>query len=709
MSNQTRDDPMVGRILAGQYKLLDQLGQGGMGAVYAALDTSLQRKVAIKIVRPDLGKNSEFVARFNREARLAARLRHSNAVTVYGFGESEGILYLAMEMAEGQELRAVIREAGHLPMARAKKILLQILDALNAAHSVGIVHRDLKPQNIIVGPQDLVKLLDFGVAKDPSEAALTQPGQVIGTVAYMAPEQVVAGPVDNRTDLYAVGCMLYQMLTGRLPFLANSAVEIMEMHRSTDTPEVRELRPELSPAVSDVIKRAMAKDPADRFQTAAEFAAAVKALAEPAQNQATVVQPTRPAGDTPVSVSYSTGATGAFYDGLEGRELGDYAIEAKLGEGGMGAVFRARDKVLGQLFALKVMHPALAQNAQVRERFKREARAALEFVHPNAIPTRACREAPGGLLYIVLDYSPGRSLRQILIDNGRLSVERSLGIVRQALLCLSEAHAKGIIHRDLKPENMMIEVDESGEDFVRVCDFGLAKLLDTPAGAEGEESLTGQQAIGTPHYMSPEQAGGEPIDNRTDLYALGAMLYELLTGSKMFHAESTLQILRAQITRVPTPVRERTPEAGIPPEVEAIVSQAISKEKDDRFQNADQFIHAIDSLGLDLPGRRNRTTSGRSGIAAAAGALETRAPTLVPGGGGTSPMAAVAVLGVLLLLLGGTAGLIYVASRGDDPVAQVDDPQGGTKTDPIVETPKTDPVVETPKTDPVVETPKTDP
>jgi serine/threonine-protein kinase len=272
---------MVGSIVAERYHVMKKLGEGGMGQVYLAEHVKMGRKSALKVMHPGMVKDVDAISRFNREAANASRISHPNVAAVYDFGETtEGVIFLAMEFVDGPPLTKVIDQAGALPATRAAEIVRQTGEALAVAHDLGIVHRDLKPDNIMIGRTrdggDLVKVVDFGIAKaQGNEAAqkVTKTGLVVGTPDYMSPEQLAGDKLDGRSDVYSLGLVAFNMLTGKLPFPSDSAQESMIM-RLTDRPKpLSEMRPEIAwPAdVQAVMDKALERDVTLRYQTATEF------------------------------------------------------------------------------------------------------------------------------------------------------------------------------------------------------------------------------------------------------------------------------------------------------------------------------------------------------------------------------------------------------------------------------------------------------
>jgi serine/threonine protein kinase len=286
-------DKFIGReILDGQFKILKKIGMGGMGAVYKAAQPEMNRMVAVKILHTKLKDRKDLVSRFRREARAMSHLSHPNTVKVMMYGELEqGELYIVMEYLEGKNLHQTVRRGGALPIGRAIPVLMQVCGALQEAHELGIVHRDLKPENIFLtnsaGLTDYAKVLDFGLAKvterelRPGSVMLTQEGMVFGTPEFMSPEQAQGKELDARSDIYSLATILYEALTGKLPFDARSSMEFVQLHvMQAPIPLDERIPGKRFPAgLGSVIAKALEKQPEQRYATAAEFAAALRPYA----------------------------------------------------------------------------------------------------------------------------------------------------------------------------------------------------------------------------------------------------------------------------------------------------------------------------------------------------------------------------------------------------------------------------------------------
>jgi serine/threonine-protein kinase len=268
-----------GTVVAGRYRIKGRLGSGGMADVYLAGDAQLGREVALKVLHRRFSRDHQFVERFRREASAAASLQHPNVVGVYDRGEHDDTYYIVMENLPGRTLRDLLNEEAPLSQERTIHFGIQILQAAGFAHRRGVVHRDFKPHNVIVAPDDTLKVTDFGIAR-AGASEMTETGSIMGTAQYLSPEQAQGKHVDAASDIYSIGVMLYEMLSGRVPFEGDSAVSIALKHVS-DTPRpIRELRPDVHPALETAIMRALNKDPTQRYASAEEFIAALEAARE---------------------------------------------------------------------------------------------------------------------------------------------------------------------------------------------------------------------------------------------------------------------------------------------------------------------------------------------------------------------------------------------------------------------------------------------
>jgi serine/threonine protein kinase len=268
------------------------LGRGGMGVVYRVTDLRLNRAAALKVITPALSADEDFRRRFQRESQLAAAVRQQNVVTIYQAGESDGLLFLTMELIQGTDLRGMISQRGRIDMASSAAIVTQIAAALDAAHASGLVHRDVKPANVLIADaQPLhVYLTDFGLTKrTSSQSGLTKTGLFVGTIDYAAPEQIKGWPVDARADVYALGCVLFEMIAGQPPFRRENEYATMYAHTTEPPPALSSVAAGVSPALDAAVDRALAKEPENRFQSAGDFARAVAA----AVAGDTVIEPER--------------------------------------------------------------------------------------------------------------------------------------------------------------------------------------------------------------------------------------------------------------------------------------------------------------------------------------------------------------------------------------------------------------------------------
>lgn len=269
---------MIGRLLGDRYRILEQVGGGGMGSVFRAQCTFLERPVAVKILRPEFAGDDDFIRRFRREARAAASLSHPNIVSIYDVGQDDGVHYIVMEYVRGMTLKEKIRQQGALPVGTALGIVAEILDALDHAHRNGVVHRDVKPQNILLAENGRVKVADFGIARAAGGGTMEHTVGIIGTAHYFSPEQARGGYTGARSDIYSLGVVFYELVTGRLPFSGESPISVAIKHLEGDFPTPRQLVPDLPAELEAIILKSLRRDPEGRYQSAAEMLADLQAF-----------------------------------------------------------------------------------------------------------------------------------------------------------------------------------------------------------------------------------------------------------------------------------------------------------------------------------------------------------------------------------------------------------------------------------------------
>ncbi|CAM3698986.1 Stk1 family PASTA domain-containing Ser/Thr kinase [Mesobacillus zeae] len=274
---------IIGKRISGRYKILDMVGGGGMANVYLAHDMILDRDVAVKMLRLDFANDEEFIRRFHREAQSATSLVHPNIVSIYDVGEEDGLYYIVMEYVDGQTLKQYIQQNAPVPIEKAIDIMKQLTSAIAHAHQNHIIHRDIKPHNILVDDEGNVKITDFGIAMALSATSITQTNSVLGSVHYLSPEQARGGMANKKSDIYSIGIVMFELLTGRLPFSGESAVSIALKHLQSETPSLRRWNPSIPQSVENIVLRATAKDPFHRYDDVYEMEEDLRTALDPSR------------------------------------------------------------------------------------------------------------------------------------------------------------------------------------------------------------------------------------------------------------------------------------------------------------------------------------------------------------------------------------------------------------------------------------------
>lgn len=300
---------IIGHLLSDRYRIKSRIGGGGMANVYLGYDIILKRDVAIKVLRPEFANDPEFIERFDREAQAATSLSHPNIVSIYDVGEEDNILYIVMEYVDGPTLKEYVMNNGPLQVEEALDIMEQLTSAIQHAHETGLIHRDIKPQNVLIDRNGKVKITDFGIAVALSATALTQTNSVLGSVHYLSPEQARGGKATKLSDIYSLGIVFYELLTGQLPFTGQSPVSIALKHLQDDTPSVRKLNPSIPQSVENIILQSTAKDPFYRYSSVAEMQDAIVVALNPEKRNEPLFQPPIEEGEATKAIPIITDET----------------------------------------------------------------------------------------------------------------------------------------------------------------------------------------------------------------------------------------------------------------------------------------------------------------------------------------------------------------------------------------------------------------
>lgn len=621
----------IGRL--GSYRILRLLGLGGMGAVFHAEDILLKRSAALKIMLPRAAQRLNNRERFLREARSAAAVTHPRIVTIYQIAEDGGTLYLAMEFLEGETLASRLVREKPLPLAEVLRIGRETAEGLAAAHQRGLIHRDIKPGNLwLEQHRQQVKILDFGLARALREdAEITQPGMMIGTPSYMAPEQARGGTVDYRCDLYSLGAMLYVMASGHLPFRGSNTMEVLSALLLEQQRPLREHRPDAPGVLEDLTNRLLAKEPNHRPSSAAEVVeilgrleidlfgpstafgstlSGVRAAPEPSifgdldpEVETIPLQETDPnrtvvnSDDTEIveadleEFNIPTLPLERLHQ-LTGEVLGHFHLGVLLGRGQHGVVFQARDLRTQAVVALKVLAADFPSNAQETTQFMEAIKSGFALRHPHLVGLLAAgRNEP--YCWIAEEYIAGDSLIHYLNRLGtaqasdwRFALRVAIHIAR----ALDSTSQRRLVHRNVTPANILVDQDRQ---IIKLNDLVLARAL---RGSGLAHRVLDRKTLSELVYLAPEQVDGESsyVDFLCDLYSLGAIVYHLSTGYPIFHADSLAEGLPLVLEHVPRqPCKyDRT----IPRTFDKAIRRLLAKNQVDRYQRASELLAELEPV-----------------------------------------------------------------------------------------------------------------
>jgi serine/threonine-protein kinase len=621
-----------------------------MGDVYLAATTGIEgaeRACVVKTVRRDHVHDGSFLARFLDEARVQAQLNHPGVAQVLEAATDEnGEPYTVVEYVEGRSLADVRQRAvqlgARIGWPEAVALIIEMGQALSHVHEraatdgspLGIVHRDLSPQNVMVGYAGELKLIDFGTARGQNRRCHTVAGVVFAKPGYVAPEVARQQVGDARIDVYAMGVMLWELCAGKRLLSGEPQKHLEEVAAGNfHIPELVPIRG-IPKALDEIIQKLCANDPDDRYVSAGVAASELaKVLAtapagkngersvrariavlmstlwkdEPARSRAEFARLLRDSRDlrkqteTPAAGQAMEAARKAATEEDPNVLAGTpYRLLDKIGEGASGEVFEAEHMELGRKLAVKVLAPAHASAHDAIERFRREARAIANLSHPNLVHLHDFGKSLDGRIFIAMELLKGHTLDKR--EDKVISWQKAAKIGIDVLRALQVAHAAGIVHRDLKPQNLFIT--EQGQ--LKLLDFGVAMATGESAADEGSERQKGFAVFGTPEYMAPEQVAGETIDCRCDLYALGCVLYELVTGAPPFDGSSSVVVMGKQLRETPVPPHVRANGREIPDAIEGVIMRAIRKSPSTRYSHALEMKKALEDALLAPEKRRTR-------------------------------------------------------------------------------------------------------
>jgi len=547
--------------LGERYRLERIAASNADRVLFEAYDETLKRRVSIRV---NFFRDAAIRAWFLREAEALGQLDHPAVRHVYDAGVAGDVAYRIGTWIDGEGLHEAVRRGPRIIPA-VLSLARDLLGALDHAHLHGVIVRRVAPPSVLVGASGRGTITDLRWSSYtlPTIPAGSRPSMTM----YMAPEVRDGAVGEPASDVYTAGALLYFAVTGQEPPL-----DAREARRPT------ELRPTCPRAIERIVLRALNRAPEDRYLTAAEMLEDLASDAGTFETRAAAIL----AGPMPGADGTTRGEKWLR------RALGDdYELLSLLGSGGFGRVYRVRDLHLEREVALKVLNPALTQDSEVVERFRREAQLAARLNHPNIVNIY---DIAGrfGLIWYTMELIDGPSLAQLVEREGPLPMDRVLRLLREALSALAHAHGMGLVHRDIKPENILI--DPSGS--VQITDFGLALALRGKYGGATSQS-------GTPQYASPEQLLGERVDQRSDLYSLAAVAYYALLGTPPFPGLTTEQVLARQTTnQFPLPRAQRD---DVSEAFERVLDRALSADVESRFPSAAEFLQAINRAAQPAP------------------------------------------------------------------------------------------------------------
>ena len=549
---------MLNKTVLEKFLVSEQTGENDLFLTYNGKDTQTGLTVNVTAIKPNMVAAVDFLERFESLAKAITKIESPHTVPVLDYGEVEGQVVIVREGIDGQSLADLVTGGNGLQLDIAFDIARQLGEYVEAIHQAGVFQVVFDPEEILLSSDSVVRVTNLGMAQGLNIGELLAEGKAKAQ-PYHAPELLRGEKADPRTDFYSLGALLFQILTGK---------ELDANAIASDRSLIADLLPSrqrlgIPPEWDELVAKCLHPVPAKRIQSAAEF-----------MNRVTEVQRGMAEGAQATIIGME--------DSLMGQTLGAYRLVERLGQGGMATVYKGYEAALDRYVAVKVLPQFFASDPNFTQRFRREAKAIAQLNHPNIIPIYSYGEQ-SGITYLVMQFVEGGTLKH---ERGQThSPEEALRLLLPIARALGYAHGRGIVHRDIKPSNVLM----AEGNWPMLADFGLAQMT------ESSMKLTGTGVgLGTPMYMSPEQGRGDQVDARTDIYSLGIMLYELVTGDVPFRADTPMAIVIKHMT-APMPMpRQLNP--NIPAEVENIILKSTAKDSEDRYQTAGEMVTAMERV-----------------------------------------------------------------------------------------------------------------
>ncbi|MDD4663983.1 MAG: serine/threonine-protein kinase, partial [Caldisericia bacterium] len=582
----------------GVYEVIEEIGRGGISIVYKAKHPTLGKMVAIKVLSPYLSNDAAFIERFHNEAQILSSFRHQNIVYVIDFAKEGNQYYLVMDLIDGYTVKQLLQRTGALPSKIACNIMKNVCTALSYTHRKGIVHRDIKSSNIMVDGNGKIMVTDFGLSKELNVDSLQEaPNEIAGTLAYISPEQLDPkfGHPDIRTDIYSLGVVFYEMVTGKLPFDENSApVNLAYQHLKTTPPPPSKMNKDLLPKIDTMCLKMLEKKQNNRYQSAEDLLKDIEELegillyykapeekAEGSYFEVVSDEQEKPSNEIDTLSEKREEVPVPVYqedDVYIGKVLRHrYRIDRLLLKRILSSLYEGKD--------IQNNHPVMIQipnesRPTFRARIEKDILTMKKVDHPGFVKFIEVVEEDGSC-YVIREHIDGFTIKQLL-KKQKFDIQQAIEIVLQVLESLKYLHDQGIIHRDLNSDVIIV----SNQGQVKIISLGFSRVEDASSVSSGE-------FLGVVQYTAPEQITQSKSDFRSDIYSVGILLFEMLTGTLPFDSPLPVEVMDMHLKKMP-----RLPEEAqktIPLNLQRILLKTLAKSPEQRYQTTGEIIEELKS------------------------------------------------------------------------------------------------------------------